>query len=166
MSSLWRLPENPGALQKNLQLVSSWGDFSIHSFIHHQSLHSFVHSYSLASTYSLSLCSYCSFVSVPLSPLQRFFPPVSQQVAHISSPVLFSLIGQPIDRLTAGASTQLRQFHAVCHSISCRIFRASMKSLSIVWIFMFGLFCFVSLFNYIWSGQNKKAKNKTRKAFI
>lgn len=128
----------------------SW--LSIHSFIHHLSLHSFVHSCSLSSTCSLSLSSYCSFVSVPLPPSQPLFP-VSQQVAHISSPVLFTLIGHSIDRLSAGASTQLRQLHKVSHSISCRIFPSFIKSLSTEWDFYVWFILFISLFNYIWSGH-------------
>lgn len=63
----------------------------IDSFIHHLSLHSFVHSCSLSSTCSLSLSSYCSFVSVPLPPSQRPLPSPSLSRWLTSHLLFFSL---------------------------------------------------------------------------
>ena len=136
-------------------------DLLIHSFIHHLSLHSFVHSCSLSSTCSLSLRSHCSFVYVPLPlSLAALFSPLpsSQQVAHISSPVLFTLIGQSFDRPRAGASTQLRQLHEVNHSISCRIFHSFIKSLSIEWEFYVWFILFCRVYSAT-KKANKKSKN-------
>lgn len=92
-----------------------------------------------------SLSELLLFIRLCPSPSLSALPllPVSQQVAHISSPVLFTLIGQSIDGLSAGASTQLRQLHEVGHSISRCIFHSFIKSLSLEWDFYvcFILFC-------------------------
>lgn len=95
-----------------------------------------------------------------------FSPSVSQQVAHISSPVLFTLIGQPIDRPSAGASMQLRQLHEVDHSISRRISHSFIKSLSIEWDFYVWFILFCQSIQLHLVRPQIKSKNKNCKAFI
>lgn len=108
-------------------------DLLIHLFIHSSTLPPFICSFMLPVLHLQSLSELLLFIRLRPSPsLTPFFP---QQVAHVSSPALFTLIGQPIDRLSAGAFTQLRQLHEVGHSISCHIFHSVIKLLSTEWDF-------------------------------
>lgn len=110
----------------------------INSLFHSSSVPPFICSFMLPVLHLWSLSELPLFIR--LCP-----PPISQQVAQISSRVLFTLIGQSIDRLCAGASTQLRQLHKDGHSISCRILHSFIKSPSAKWDFYVWFISFISL---------------------
>lgn len=80
----------------------------------------------------MNLCPFASPVAFFFFLL--FFP---QQVAHILSLVLLILIGQPIDRLSARASTQLKQLHEVSCSIRYHVFNSFSKSLNTGFFFVY-----------------------------
>lgn len=121
----------------------------IDSVIHSSSVPSFICSFMLPSLHLQSLSELPLFIRLCPSPsLAALIPSVSQQVACVSSPVLFIFIGQSIDSLRAGASTQLRQSHKVSHSITCCIFCSFIKSLGAEWDF------------YVWFGMATEKANK------
>lgn len=151
-----RLPQDPGALQKHLQLVSSWGIYRLtHSFIICPSIHRFIH----APCPPTAVSPLAPTVHASLPPSQRLFLLSRWLISHL---LFFSFSYRSFDRLGAGASAQLKQLHEVIHSISCCILYSFQMWVQIPW-YKVGFLCFLSVylttFGLATNKLNKKSKN-------